>query len=93
MWGLLLLLPWVVTMCSLDASLCGHRVALMNLEHQYGDETTLAAVFTRALQHNEPLMVYKQMVTVQSLSAPRQQLLTLSSRLTAQDVRAHQACG
>lgn len=50
----------------------------MNLEHQYGDETTLAAVFTRALQHNEPLMVYKQMVTVQSLSAARQQPLTHS---------------
>ena len=38
------------------------RVALLNLEHQYGDKDTLAAVFSEAQQHNDPKQVFLQMV-------------------------------
>ncbi|RWS19754.1 hypothetical protein B4U80_06560, partial [Leptotrombidium deliense] len=39
-------------------------VAMLNLENEFGDEESLNAVFTRALQMNEPLKVYKHMVRI-----------------------------
>lgn len=37
-------------------------VAYLNLEHTYGDATSLGALFARALQHNAPKKVYLHMV-------------------------------
>ncbi|XP_019627856.1 PREDICTED: protein RRP5 homolog [Branchiostoma belcheri] len=39
-------------------------VALMNLENMYGTEESLMAVFQRALQHNDALTIYKQLVNI-----------------------------
>ena len=39
-------------------------VAFLNLENLYGTADTLKAVFERAVQHNEPLKVYTQLVGI-----------------------------
>eukprot|EP00058_Branchiostoma_floridae_P028374 XP_002613865.1 hypothetical protein BRAFLDRAFT_119888 [Branchiostoma floridae] len=39
-------------------------VALMNLENMYGTEESLMTVFQRALQHNEALTIFKQLVNI-----------------------------
>jgi hypothetical protein len=43
------------------------RVALLNLELSFGDANTLKAVFQRALQHNDPKTIHKQMVRCRSV--------------------------
>ncbi|CAH1239583.1 PDCD11 [Branchiostoma lanceolatum] len=39
-------------------------VALMNLENMYSTEESLMAVFQRALQHNDALTIFKQLVNI-----------------------------
>ena len=39
-------------------------VAYLNLEHQYGDETTLNQVFQRAIQQNNPKKMYLQLYQI-----------------------------
>lgn len=39
-------------------------VAYMNLENMYGTADTLKVVFDRAVQHNEPMKVYNQLVKI-----------------------------
>ncbi|KXS21740.1 nucleic acid-binding protein [Gonapodya prolifera JEL478] len=39
-------------------------IAFMNLENAFGTPETLQAVFDRAVQYNEPLKVYKQLVQI-----------------------------
>jgi len=41
-------------------------VALLNLENLYGTPESLHSVFQRALQYNEPLKVFKHLVTIYS---------------------------
>lgn len=39
-------------------------IAYLNLENMYGTPETLAAVLTRAVQQNDALLVYQQMVNI-----------------------------
>ena len=39
-------------------------VAYLNLENLYGTPETLKKVFDRAIQYNEPIKVYQQLVTI-----------------------------
>ena len=39
-------------------------MAYLNLENMYGTQETVQSVFERAVQHNEPLKVFQQFVTM-----------------------------
>ena len=43
-------------------------VAFLNLENMYGTEETLNAVFKRALQYNDQLKVYNQLIQIYTKS-------------------------
>ena len=43
-------------------------VAYLNLENMYGTDASLQKLFLRALQYNDPLKVYRQMIDIYSSS-------------------------
>ncbi|XP_067657423.1 protein RRP5 homolog [Haliotis asinina] len=57
-------------------------LAYMNLENMYGGEAQLTAVFDRALQQNDPIKVYKQMVQVYSGSGKMEEAEKMYNTMT-----------
>lgn len=56
--------PRVVDIHSEEQEKLNVWVAFLNLENMYGTHESLTQVFERALQHNEPLKVYQQLITI-----------------------------
>ncbi|XP_048249313.1 protein RRP5 homolog isoform X1 [Haliotis rufescens] len=57
-------------------------LAYMNLENMYGAEAQLTAVFDRALQQNDPVKVYRQMVQVYSNSGKMEEAEKMYNTMT-----------